>query len=117
MIKPQWQLNKPEGPSLSLSSSVYLPSYSTSSTFRGFFVEVLCRRFFDYVLLLLHRGPDRVCLCDGRFNNFKASSDISPWSWLNQVGPYQYYIVSLSSFILRTILIPAAWFGRHNFLR
>jgi hypothetical protein len=36
---------------------------------------------------------------------------------LNQVGPYQYYIVSLSSFILRTILIPAAWFGRHNFLR
>ncbi|KAH8786129.1 hypothetical protein BGZ57DRAFT_1014739 [Hyaloscypha finlandica] len=62
--------------------------------FKSFKFRLLAfvQRFFNYVLLLLHRGPDRVCLCDGRFNNFKASSDISPWSWLNQVGPYQYYI-------------------------
>lgn len=31
-------------------------------------------------------------LWDGRFNDLSSSSDLSNWSWSNQVGPYQYYI-------------------------
>jgi hypothetical protein len=33
-------------------------------------------------------------LWDGRFNEFTSSTDLNNWSWSNQVGPYQYYIVS-----------------------
>jgi len=32
-------------------------------------------------------------LWDGRFNEFSSSTDLNNWSWGNQVGPYQYYIV------------------------
>ncbi|OCL08446.1 carbohydrate-binding module family 1 protein [Glonium stellatum] len=31
-------------------------------------------------------------LWDGRFNEFSTSTDLTKWSWSNQVGPYQYYI-------------------------
>lgn len=33
-------------------------------------------------------------LWDGRMNDFTSSADLNKWSWSNQVGPYQYYIVS-----------------------
>lgn len=33
-------------------------------------------------------------LWDGRFNQ-KTIDDLDEWSWSNQVGQYQYYIVSL----------------------
>jgi hypothetical protein len=32
-------------------------------------------------------------LWDGRFNDLTSSTDLNNWSWSNQVGPYQYYIV------------------------
>jgi hypothetical protein len=35
-------------------------------------------------------------LWDGRFNDITSSSEFDSWSWSNQVGPYQYYIVSPS---------------------
>ena len=31
-------------------------------------------------------------LWDGRFNDMSSATDLSNWSWGNQVGPYQYYI-------------------------
>lgn len=34
---------------------------------------------------------------DGRFNGISSSTDLNNWSWSNQVGPYQYYIVRPSS--------------------
>ena len=32
-------------------------------------------------------------LWDGRFNDMTSSTELESWSWSNQVGPYQYYIV------------------------
>ncbi|OWP05555.1 hypothetical protein B2J93_7899 [Marssonina coronariae] len=32
---------------------------------------------------------------DGRLNGVISSTELTKWSWSNQVGPYQYYIVSL----------------------
>lgn len=39
-------------------------------------------------------------LWDGRFNDVTSNADIEAWSWSNQVGPYQYYIVSRPYFDL-----------------
>jgi hypothetical protein len=36
-------------------------------------------------------------LWDGRFNDFTSSTDFNNWSWTNEVGPYQYYIVCLEN--------------------
>jgi len=35
-------------------------------------------------------------LWDGRFNDLSTSTDLNTWSWSNQVGPYQYYIVGVT---------------------
>ncbi len=32
-------------------------------------------------------------LWDGRFNDLTSSADLNNWSWSNEAGPYQYYIV------------------------
>jgi hypothetical protein len=37
-------------------------------------------------------------LWDGRFNDLNSSTDLINWSWSNEVGPYQYYIVCKSPF-------------------
>jgi hypothetical protein len=37
-------------------------------------------------------------LWDGRFNTFTSSADLLLWSWSDEVGPYQYYIVSAARF-------------------
>ena len=34
-------------------------------------------------------------LWDGRFNDMTSSSALNDWSWSNQAGPYQYYIVGV----------------------
>jgi hypothetical protein len=33
-------------------------------------------------------------LWDGRFNDMASSAALEDWSWSDQTGPYQYYIVS-----------------------
>ena len=33
---------------------------------------------------------------DGRVNEWSSSADLNNWSWGNQVGPYQWYIVRRS---------------------
>lgn len=37
-------------------------------------------------------------LWDGRFNDLTSSTDLNNWSWSDQTGPYQYYIVCPSKF-------------------
>lgn len=56
-------------------------------------------------------------LWDGRFNNLTSSTDLNNWSWSNEVGPYQYYIVCLGTHVVMTglILIETAWpLSRHS---
>jgi len=88
-----------------------------------FFVRILTRipsnMYFSLSIAALIGSASSTVLWDGRFNNFKSSSDLSSWSWSNQVGPYQYYIVGVASSSSCTnskILIRAAWIQRHYFV-
>jgi hypothetical protein len=74
--------------------------------------------YFSLSLAALIGSASSAVLWDGRFNNFKASSDLGSWSWSNQVGPYQYYIVSLPVPLSCRceVLIRAAWVGLDNLL-
>jgi len=48
---------------------------------------------FSVALAALVGSASSAILWDGRFNTFSSSTDLNNWSWSNQVGPYQYYIV------------------------
>ncbi|KAN0108440.1 glycoside hydrolase family 131 protein [Hyaloscypha variabilis] len=48
--------------------------------------------YFSLSIAALIGSASSAVIWDGRFNDFKSSSDLSSWSWSNQVGPYQYYI-------------------------
>jgi hypothetical protein len=45
------------------------------------------------VVAALAGSATSTVLWDGRFNTFTSSADLLLWSWSNEVGPYQYYIV------------------------
>jgi hypothetical protein len=65
--------------------------------------------YFSLSLVALIGSASSTVLWDGRFAGFKSSADLNNWSWSNQVGPYQYYIVSLSSWCCCRLLIREAW--------
>lgn len=44
-------------------------------------------------------------LWDGRFNDLNSSTDLNKWSWSNEVGPYQYYIVRENSLKILTVFL------------
>jgi hypothetical protein len=52
---------------------------------------------FSSTILALAGSATSTILWDGRFNDLNTSSDLNNWSWSNQVGPYQYYIVRSTS--------------------
>jgi len=58
--------------------------------------------YFSLGLAALVGSATSTILWDGRFNTFTSSTDLDNWSWSNQVGPYQYYIVSSPSLIFAT---------------
>lgn len=49
---------------------------------------------FSLTLAALAGVARSTILWDGRFNTLSSSTDLNAWSWSNEVGPYQYYIVS-----------------------
>jgi hypothetical protein len=56
---------------------------------------------FSLAILGLAGSATSTILWDGRFNGMTSSTDLLLWSWSDEVGPYQYYIVrpkSTSSF-------------------
>lgn len=57
--------------------------------------------------LLLGAANAGTILWDGRFNDLTSSSDLTNWSWSNQVGPYQYYIHGASAVAAYVTLSPA----------
>lgn len=68
-----------------------------SIVFRDFITLVCCivLKMLQY-FLLVHAIPLALAgtiLWDGRFNDVASTADLNKWSWTNQVGPYQYYIV------------------------
>lgn len=44
-------------------------------------------------LAALASSVSSTILWDGRFNDMTSSTDLDNWSWSDEVGPYQYYIV------------------------
>lgn len=46
-------------------------------------------------LAVLAGSASSTILWDGRFNDLTSSTDLNNWSWSDEVGPYQYYIVFL----------------------
>lgn len=49
---------------------------------------------FSLAFTVLVSTAASTILWDGRFNDLNSSTDLNNWSWSNEVGPYQYYIVS-----------------------
>jgi len=64
-----------------------------------------CLTMFRYLCLFAFArlALGGAILWDGRFNDMTSSSELDSWSWSNQVGPYQYYIVSPSAHFYRLI--------------
>jgi hypothetical protein len=52
--------------------------------------------YFSLTVAALVGSASSAILWDGRFNDMSSSTDLNNWSWSNQVGPYQYYIVNRS---------------------
>lgn len=48
---------------------------------------------YSLVLAALAGSVSSTILWDGRFNDMTSSLDLNNWSWSDEVGPYQYYIV------------------------
>lgn len=46
-----------------------------------------------YLLSSISLALGGTILWDGRFNDMSSSTDLDNWSWSDQTGPYQYYIV------------------------
>jgi hypothetical protein len=49
--------------------------------------------FYCLALAALAGSVSGTILWDGRFNDMNSSTDLNLWSWSDEVGPYQYYIV------------------------
>jgi hypothetical protein len=62
-----------------LSHKVDIPPYTA----------MLC----SLALVALAGSVSGTILWDGRFNDLTSSTDLDNWSWSDEVGPYQYYIV------------------------
>jgi hypothetical protein len=52
---------------------------------------------FNLPLAALVGSASAAILWDGRFNDMSSSSALNNWSWSNQIAPYQWYIVSITS--------------------
>lgn len=50
---------------------------------------------FSTAIVALAGSATSTILWDGRFNDLTSSTDLNNWSWSDEVGPYQYYIVSI----------------------
>lgn len=48
---------------------------------------------YSLALAALASSVSSTILWDGRFNDLTSSTDLDNWSWSDEVGPYQYYIV------------------------
>ena len=48
---------------------------------------------YSIALAALAGSVSSTILWDGRFNDMTSSLDLNNWSWSDEVGPYQYYIV------------------------
>lgn len=52
---------------------------------------------FTLAIVALAGSATSTILWDGRFNDMTSSTDLLEWSWSDEVGPYQYYIVRRNS--------------------
>lgn len=83
-----------ESPYRFLSSAFCLyPFHSFLLCFsRSFYLFTM---LLSFVLAALAGSATSTILWDGRFNDLTSSAELEDWSWSNEVGPYQYYIVGI----------------------
>ena len=62
--------------------------------------RIITAMLFSLAIAALVGSASSTILWDGRFNDMTSSTDLNNWSWSDEVGPYQYYIVSLTWFQL-----------------
>ncbi len=55
-------------------------------------------------------------LWDGRFNDMTSSTELDDWSWSDQTGPYQYYIVRLKNLLVGDLLMVIARYRERAFI-
>lgn len=86
------------------SSYPYILILCPLSSLRLFFCcrslpsRIITVMLFSLAIAALAGSASSTILWDGRFNDMTSSTDLNNWSWSDEVGPYQYYIVSLTRF-------------------
>ena len=82
-----------------------------------YFSRIYYNMLFSLAIAALAGSASSTILWDGRFNGMSSSTDLLEWSWSDEVGPYQYYIVCPGFYPILLQLIPPARLRKRNILR